>query len=335
MGRSTRVTLVFMLVSASIILASGIALAATIVGDNNANTITGTADPDTLLGYGGDDTITGLQGTDTVTGGDGNDTLYGSDSLTRLADVEGNVISGQSGDDTIVGGGGADTLSGGLGADLIVEGQEDDRGLDTISGGDGNDTILAVSYPAREDRVSCGSGIDRVRADSLDDISSDCEYVTVSAATSLDPDNVPAEEELSTEQNFLTEAEAAAEDKNAMATGEGEYQTLASPASHDTYAFWSTNKGNKRVRWGTDRWGYRHVRDKHGWFPDSIKRTINENHFYERQGTTDVYQRIVRETANAQYLHKVVYQNSNFSDGRDQGLITAYVWRKPKCSTSC
>lgn len=53
MGRPKKIVLMLTLVSISIILASGMALAATIVGDNNANTITGTADPDTLLGYGG------------------------------------------------------------------------------------------------------------------------------------------------------------------------------------------------------------------------------------------------------------------------------------------
>lgn len=163
---------------------------------------------------------------------------------------------------------------------------------------------------------------------------------TITAADTVEGvGHVTAKERATATQNFLTEAEAVAEDKNALSASEQEYQrgTFSdySPRPAATYAFWSTNKGKKRVRWGSSRWGYRHVRDKHGWFPTSIKRTINYNNFYERQGTTDVWQRIVRETPRAQYLHKVVYQTRNFDDGRDQGLITAYVWRKPKCSLAC
>lgn len=174
--------------SISIILASGMALAATIVGDNNANTITGTADPDTLLGYGGDDTITGLGGTDTVSGGDGDDNLYGGNE-SMAAGFDDNVTGG-AGNDSLTGGPGADDLVGGPGNDIILEGPINDAAADSVSGGAGNDSIKVASSPASKDSVACGDGVDEVEADSLDAVSPDCENVermTITAAQATDP----------------------------------------------------------------------------------------------------------------------------------------------------
>ena len=57
-----------------------------------------------------------------------------------------------------------DTLSGGA-------------GNDRISGGAGGDNIVA--FDAQEDTITCGPGVDVVRADAGDRISSDCERVFV------------------------------------------------------------------------------------------------------------------------------------------------------------
>lgn len=92
--------------------------------------------------------ITGTSGADTLVGTSANDVIRGWKGDDRL--------SGLDGDDVIYGGRGADTLDGGSGNDRIVSRDRDDAG----------------------DAVSCGSGFDRVDADSSDRVSSDCEQVS-------------------------------------------------------------------------------------------------------------------------------------------------------------
>jgi len=57
----------------ALVLASGVALAATINGDNGPDTLTGTPRADLIRGYGGNDNITGGKGVDRIYAGAGND----------------------------------------------------------------------------------------------------------------------------------------------------------------------------------------------------------------------------------------------------------------------
>jgi hypothetical protein len=66
---------------------------------------------------------------------------------------------------------------GGDGPDWLVDGPLRDTSEDTLSGGDGDDALIANNRPARRDIVSCGSGFDRVVADTKDRVASDCERV--------------------------------------------------------------------------------------------------------------------------------------------------------------
>ena len=91
----------------------------------------------------------------TLSGGDGGDSLENTTSLPA----------------TFSGGDGADSLTGGPGNDIL----RGNQGIDTLSGGAGDDFFDVRGD--RADIVSCGAGVDSVRADGSDLIGSDCETV--------------------------------------------------------------------------------------------------------------------------------------------------------------
>jgi Ca2+-binding RTX toxin-like protein len=109
-----------------------------------ANLRRGTARADTLVGGGFGDRLLGLGGRDLLIGGAGDDCLDGG-----------------RGNDRLKGGAGADQLKGGPGRDVFAGG----------SGADGID-----SADGRREKVDCGSGRDRVRADKRDRLKH-CELV--------------------------------------------------------------------------------------------------------------------------------------------------------------
>jgi Tol biopolymer transport system component len=88
------------------------------------------------------------------TGTSRSDRIHGSTGSAR--------ISGGRGKDRLFGLAGSDCISGGAGNDTINAG----GGRNTVSGGTGND-IIDVRNDKR-DRVSCGKGRDRIRADRTD-----------------------------------------------------------------------------------------------------------------------------------------------------------------------
>jgi len=127
------------------------------------------------------------------------------------------LIAGGLGDDLLYGGGGRDFISGGKGDDTLSGGARRDiifanRGRDRSDDGDGRDVLWALSrfdvtalgdpdgdelnggngrdrFRVRDgevDRVHCGEGIDRVRADQFDVLDNDCEHVDQRDITSLD-----------------------------------------------------------------------------------------------------------------------------------------------------
>ena len=119
----------------------------------------GTRGRDALVGTAAGDRLRGLRGADRATGLGGDDCVLGNKGRDRLR--------GDSGDDQLGGGNGRDRLVGGPGADSIKGG----AGPDNIDSRDGD-----------VDRVECGSGVDRVRADRADELKG-CERVRLSAAS--------------------------------------------------------------------------------------------------------------------------------------------------------
>lgn len=98
-------------------------------------------------GTGNDLLIAPPSGGGTLEGGPGKDRLIGG------SDFLGDNLDGGSGNDRVVGGAGPDVIKGG-------------RGRDLLSGGRGRDRIN--SRDSTRDRVRCGPGRDRVKADRRD-----------------------------------------------------------------------------------------------------------------------------------------------------------------------
>jgi Ca2+-binding RTX toxin-like protein len=115
-----------------------------------------------------------------VLGGRGDDEL-GSPSGEDLVDEPGNDrLDGGPGADGLGSSAGRDVLLGGPGRDAVEGGD----GADLLLGGPGNDWLYVAVADAdlgdtSRDRVRCGAGYDRVKADRLDVVAPDCEEVRV------------------------------------------------------------------------------------------------------------------------------------------------------------
>jgi hypothetical protein len=72
-----RVILLLTVMAATLVLASGVALAVTKIGGPGPNTLRGTNGADHLLGNGGNDVLFALGGTDNLLGGEGKDWVLG------------------------------------------------------------------------------------------------------------------------------------------------------------------------------------------------------------------------------------------------------------------
>src|SRR5215211_5448869 len=121
--RSVLVRRAFLLLTAmalAVVVASGVALAATINGTNHADRLVGNAKRDTIKGFGGGDYISGMGRHDTLYGGAGDDTIRGGKGD--------DTTDGQAGGDTLVGGSGHDRIIAGTGNNHHVfarDGQQD------------------------------------------------------------------------------------------------------------------------------------------------------------------------------------------------------------------
>ena len=124
--------------------------------------LVGTDEADRLTGDDRGELIRGLAGADRLRGGGGEDCVQG--------DAGADAVFGDNGNDTLLGGGGRDRLYGGPGNDALAGGGS----RDLLDGGAGADIIDAAD--GRTDRVRCGSGRDRVRADRFDRLNG-CERV--------------------------------------------------------------------------------------------------------------------------------------------------------------
>lgn len=139
------------------------------LGTPGADVLDGTDLGDNLFGLQGDDVVNGRRNDDCLFGGLGSDRLLGARGDDRLlgddseTGVAGNDrLLGNAGDDLLVGGPGTDRLRGGAGDDRLVGGP----GRNRLRGGPGNDRLDGVN--GKRDRLSCGNGQDRARADSFD-----------------------------------------------------------------------------------------------------------------------------------------------------------------------
>lgn len=176
MNINRRIVPLIIAMTVSVFIATGVAVAATIQGGDGDNNITGTNKNDELYGGKGDDTLSGLAGSDNLRGQNGSDRLFGySEGQTTQTDRD--FVAGGDGQDLLVGSAGGDELNGGPGKDRIISGPYEDAAEDTVNGGDDNDNISVANLPASRDTVTCGTGTDTVVADSLDQITSDCEDV--------------------------------------------------------------------------------------------------------------------------------------------------------------
>ncbi len=152
-----------------------------VVGGLGVDRASGSAGNDRLRGGGGNDRLLGGAGADNLLGGTGRDRLSGGTGDDRLhGQAASDRISGSGGRDRVNGGASGDRISGGAGADSI----RGDAGRDRISGGGSRDTLRGNSgadrisaRDRRRDRISCGSGRDRVVADRIDKVARDCERV--------------------------------------------------------------------------------------------------------------------------------------------------------------
>ena len=142
------------------------------LGSNDRDDLSGTAfgdiiggldGDDRLRGGRGDDCLFGDRGRDRVDGGSGRDHVLGNSGNDRVNGGSGNDrVGGNSGNDRVNGSTGNDRVGGHSGNDRVTGG----RGNDLVTGGSGNDVISVRD--GRRDRVNCGRGRDRVRADRRD-----------------------------------------------------------------------------------------------------------------------------------------------------------------------
>jgi Ca2+-binding RTX toxin-like protein len=174
-----RVVCVLAAMALALLLASGVALALTRIGTNGPDTLKGTNGNDNLLGKGGNDRLFALNGRDTLLGGPGKDWV---DTHPKEARRGHKNLFGGPGNDIVIGGWDSDNVVGEEGNDLLFDGPDRDVALDKLSGGAGTDVIGVASLRLKAtaaDIVTCGSGFDRVVADTKDVVAPDCEKVVL------------------------------------------------------------------------------------------------------------------------------------------------------------
>src|SRR5919112_124708 len=181
-----RVILLLTMMAATLVVASGVALAVNKIGTNGPDTLKGTNAADKLLGKGANDVLFSLAGRDNLLGEEGKDWVLGGNERRPLGGDK-NLVGGP-GNDGVNGGEGSDNLTGNSGNDFVLDGEGEGGATDNLTAGDGNDVISPINLPAKKDVVTCGSGFDRVLADRADVVVPDCERVAVGLAAALELD---------------------------------------------------------------------------------------------------------------------------------------------------
>ncbi len=170
-----RVILLLAVMAATLVVASGVALAVNKTGTDGPDTLRGTNGDDNLIGKGGNDDLFSLGGRDNLLGGEGKDWVIGGNERRLL--VGDKNLAGGPGNDVVLGGKGSDNVVGNEGNDWIWDGPFRDVFTDRLSAGDGTDVVEVFNDPAFKDIVTCGDGFDWVFADRKDEIAPDCERV--------------------------------------------------------------------------------------------------------------------------------------------------------------
>jgi Ca2+-binding RTX toxin-like protein len=172
-----RVVLVLAGMALALLLANGVALAVNKIGTDGPDTLRGTNGNDNLIGKGGNDKLFSLNGRDTLLGGPGKD--FVADTPRDVSLRGDKIFLGGPGNDIVVGARGSDNVLGDAGNDLLIDDGVSEFSQDRFSGGPGDDVIDVMHYRSAQDLVVCGSGFDRVAANSNDVVASDCEKVVV------------------------------------------------------------------------------------------------------------------------------------------------------------
>jgi Ca2+-binding RTX toxin-like protein len=162
-----KVVLLLASIMTALVLASGLAFAASIdctagsdscVGTDNPDTITGSEERDRIFGLDGDDTLLGNGGNDRLSGGFDNDTIKGHGGVDRLiGGPDNDTMNGGTGSDTLASSRGNDKLYGSSNPSDTRDFVYDWEGRNVLSGGDGDDHLLG------HNRLSGGSGDDTIR----------------------------------------------------------------------------------------------------------------------------------------------------------------------------
>jgi hypothetical protein len=172
-----RLILAFAVMAVTLVVAGGVALAVNKVGTDGPDTLRGTNGDDNLIGSGGNDKLVSLNGRDNLLGGPGKDCLL---CVTENRFFAGDkILLGGPGNDLVWAGKGSDTVAGGEGNDLLPDDGVSEFSKDRFSGGPGDDVIDVMHHRSARDLVVCGSGFDRVAANSKDAVAADCEKVVV------------------------------------------------------------------------------------------------------------------------------------------------------------
>jgi Ca2+-binding RTX toxin-like protein len=141
-----RVILLVVVMAATLVVASGLALADIIVGD------------------GGDNHLVGTNGNDDISGAAGNDDIFGLGGQDRLF--------GDSGHDEVRGGNGADRLHAGLGNDRLL-GQD---GKDFANAIDKQVNDVVICGPGKQDVAGFDDRDDLFGSGNEDRVSESCEF---------------------------------------------------------------------------------------------------------------------------------------------------------------
>ena len=127
------VILLLTVIAATLVVASGVALAVSTQGGPRN---------DVVLGTDGSDHLGGGVGSDTIIGSGGNDFMWGNM--------------------------GSDRIVGGTGNDILLDGESAGGAYDILIGGAGNDFLWPRNTPAGQDLTLCGAGMDVAHVDNAD-----------------------------------------------------------------------------------------------------------------------------------------------------------------------
>jgi Ca2+-binding RTX toxin-like protein len=185
------VILLLTVIAATLVIASGVALALTRVGGPGNDVVLGTEGPDDLGGGLGSDSIIGLGSKDVT---------WGGLPPPRPGELPPHEV-GPNNDDRLIGGSnndilrpnwGADHVLGGSGNDILTDGESVRGAHDVLIGGTGDDVLIPFNDPAGQDLSVCSAGRDVAYVD-RSDVVVGCERVLFRSPTEAEFEHYLAE----------------------------------------------------------------------------------------------------------------------------------------------